>query len=327
MHDDFHTQNDFPAQTLPIPALPERAEAAPFVIEHRQEGTAGSSFRPSARLILTGRVRTSGLWQALTPEDFANLILILSFVTPNGWCRPTLPELADAMGVPPAKAKSRLDRLLRETWQEQPLVELLARPDGLDAYLPSRRLVAHEDAAAPEPVQAAPVRTPGREAVVAYSRARYAKTREDVERQIGEMMGWGPPDFAGDDPAVADGKRQAFEATTGFGMPKEQALDLLARFDLAAVESQIAWLPSRGAKNPARFLAAAIEGSYDRPLNLRRQTGMGANNAEGLLKAEGSPERGADTALGRDASADDTLLNTNDILLSNAKHFNNADTL
>ncbi len=264
MHDDF------PAQILPIPALPEhpepeRAEAAPFVIEHRQEDAADSSFRPSARLILTSRVRTSGLWRSLTPEDFANLVLILSFVTPNGWCRPTLPELADAMGVPPAKAKSRLDRLLRGTWQDQPFVELLARPDGLDAYLPSRRLVAHEDAAVPEPVQAAPVRTPGQEAVVAYSRARYAKTREDVERQIGEMMGWGPPAFVGDDPAVAEGKRQAFEAMTGFGMPKEQALDLLARFDLGAVESQIAWLPHRNAKNPARFLAAAIEGRYDAP--------------------------------------------------------------
>ena len=115
------------------------------------------------------------------------------------------------------------------------------------------------------------MRTPGREAVVAYSRARYAKTREEVERQIGEMMGWGPPAFAGDDPAVADGKRQAFQAMTGFGMPKEQALDLLGRFDLAAIESQLTWLPQRNAKNPARFLAAAIDGGYDPPLAFRRQ--------------------------------------------------------
>ena len=120
---------------------------------------------------------------------------------------------------------------------------------------------------------------PGREAVVAYSRARYAKPREEVERQIGEMMGWAPPDFAGDDPAVAEGKRKAFKAMTDLGMPKEQALDLLARFDLGDVERQIAWLPSRNAKNPARFLAAAIEGSYDMPLNLRRQTPTDGNAA------------------------------------------------
>ncbi len=278
MHDDFLAQNDFPTQNdilnqiLPIPAVPERAEAAPFVIEHRQEDAAGSSFRPSARLILTERVRTSGLWRSLTPEDFANLVLLLSFVTPNGWCRPTLPELADAMGVSQPKAKARLERLTQASWQGQPLAEVLARPDGLDAYLPGRRLVAHEDAVqAPEPSQEPHRPTPGREAVVAYSRARYAKTREDVERQIGEMMGWAPPDFAGEDPAVADGKRRAFKAMTDTGMPKEQALDLLARFDLGAIESQITWLPQRSAKNPARFLAAAIEGGYDRPLALRRQ--------------------------------------------------------
>ena len=277
MHDNFSAQNDLPAEVLTIPPSPEhpepeRAEAAPFVIEHRQEDSTGSSFRPSARLILTGRVRTSGLWRSLTPEDFANLALILSFVTPNGWCRPTLPELADAMGVPQAKAKSRLDRLLRGTWQERPLVELLARPDGLDAYLPGRQLVAHEDAASASEPPLEPQRpTPGREAVVAYSRARYAKSRVEVERQISEMMGWGPPAFAGDDPAVAEGKRRAYQAMNDLGMPKEQALDLLARFDLGAVESQISWLPQRSAKNPARFLAAAIEGSYDAPIAFRRE--------------------------------------------------------
>ena len=90
----------------------------------------------------------SGLWRALTPEDFKTLLLLLTFVTPNGWCRPTLPELADAMQVSHAKARARLERLTGMQWQGQPLAELLARPDGLDAYLPGRRLVAHEDAPA-----------------------------------------------------------------------------------------------------------------------------------------------------------------------------------
>ncbi len=249
------------------------AEDAPFVIEHhKEEYDPSGTFRPSARLILTPKVRTSGLWRALTPEDFKTLLLLLTFVTPNGWCRPTLPELADAMGVSYPKAKSRLERLTRATWQGQPLAETLSRPDGLDAYLPGRRLVAHEDAPVPTPPQPPPIRTAGREAVIAYSRARYAKSREEVERQIGEMMGWGPPSFAGDDPAVAEGKQKAFQAMTNVGMPKDQALDLLSRFELGEIERQIAWLPSRNAKNPARFLAAAIEGGYDRPLTLRRQS-------------------------------------------------------
>ncbi|MGI4791060.1 MAG: hypothetical protein ACRYFS_19715 [Janthinobacterium lividum] len=268
---------DEPIQTLHTPAAIGSPKNAPFVIEHRQEDRTGSTFRPSACLILTERVRTSGLWRSLTPEDFKTLILLLTFVTPNGWCRPTLPELADAMGASPPKARARLDRLLQTTWQGQPLAELLARPDGLDAYLPGRRLVAHMDAAkAPETPQETQRPTAGREAVIAYSRARYAKTRVEVEKQISEMMGWAPPDFAGDDPAVADGKRRAYKAMTDTGMPKEQALDLLARFDLGAIESQISWLPQRSAKNPARFLAAAIEGDYDRPLALRRAAGSPA---------------------------------------------------
>ena len=278
MHDrslpqDPHTQDP---QAL---AVLQSDRDAPFVIEHRQEDRTGAAFRPSARLILTDRLRTSGLWRALTPEDFKTLLLLLTFVTPNGWCRPTLPELADAMAVSHGKAKGRLERLLQTSWRDQPLATILPRPDGLDAYLPGRPLVAHENAPEPVSPEAAPARTPGREAVAAYSRARYAKTRAEVEAQIGEMMGCGPPAFAGDDSAVAEGKRRAFKSMTDVGMPKEQALDLLARFELGAVESQIAWLPSRNAKNPARFLAAAIEGGYDRPLSLRGQVGIVENNA------------------------------------------------
>ena len=274
------------------------AGSAPFLVEHRQEERALSgTFRPSARLILTERVRTSGLWNALTPEDFQTLLLMLTFLTPNGWCRPTLPELAQAMRVSHAKAKARLHRLAQVKWQGQPLVAVLSRPDGLDAYLPGRHLLAHENAPLDEPPQPVPVRTAGREAVIAYSRARYTKGREEVEREIAQRMGWAPPDFAGEDPAVAKGKQRACQAMTNVGMPKEQALDLLARFDLGAVESQIAWLPSRSAKNPARFLAAAIEGGYDRPLTLRGQAGMAENNAppenhaSPENKAEGSAQQ------------------------------------
>lgn len=278
MHDDASIY-DTSIQASPNAQAPND-QAAPFVIEHRQEDRAQSgTFRPSAKLLLTQSVRTSGLWRSLTPEDFKTLVLLLTFLTPNGWCRPTLPELSEAMQVSQAKAKARMDRLLQIQWQGQPLVQRLERPDGLDAYLPGRSLLTHENAPLPEPPQPAPIRTAGRDAVVAYSRARYAKPRAEVEREIGERMGWTPPDFAGDDPAVAEGKQKAYQAMTNAGMPKEQALDLLARFDLGAIESQIAWLPQRHAKNPARFLAAAIEGGYDRPLSLRKQ-GSGAEEQD-----------------------------------------------
>jgi hypothetical protein len=77
---------------------------APFVVQHRRQATAPSGdFVPEARLILTPALRTSGLWAQLPPEEFKDLLLILTFLTPNGWFRPTLPELADAIG--PAAAR------------------------------------------------------------------------------------------------------------------------------------------------------------------------------------------------------------------------------
>jgi hypothetical protein len=280
MNDEPNTEA-WQAQVQQAQQPPPGPQDAPFVIEHRQEDLRpDGSFRPSARLILTQRLRTSGLWRALTPEDFKTLVLLLTFVTPNGWCRPTLPELADAMGVSHGKARGRMQRLTAMEWDGMPLADTLARPDGLDAFLPGRRLVAHEDAPQRPPAQSLPLPTAGREAVIAHSRARYARTRQEVEAQIGQMMGWEPPAFEGDDPAVADGKRQAFKAMTDLGMPKEQALDLLSRFDLGAVERQIAWLPSRNAKNPARFLVAAIEGGYDMPVSLRRQGGEKGQGGE-----------------------------------------------
>ena len=258
------------------PQGPAPAEA-PFIVEHRREDlTPGGYFRPASRLVLTSALRTGGLWAALPPEDLKTLILMLTFLTPNGWCRPTLLELAQAMRVSQAKAKGRMERLTGTQWRGQPLVAELARPDGLGAYVPGRALVTHEDMPTPESSQPPSLPTAGREAVVTHSRARYAKTRAEVEAQIGELMGWAPPDFAGEDPAVAEGKRRAFQAITDLGMPRDQALDLLGRFPLEAVERQLTWLPLRGAKNPARFLAAAIEGDYEMPPGLRRAASLAA---------------------------------------------------
>lgn len=50
------------------------------------------------------------LRHALTPEDMKNLLL-LTFLTPNGWYRPTLPEISAAMQVSQRKARARMLRL------------------------------------------------------------------------------------------------------------------------------------------------------------------------------------------------------------------------
>lgn len=262
-----------PFEHNPIERHPEQAEPeAPFLIEHhRRDGTPDGSYRPATRLVITKALRTSGLWTALPPEEFKNFFLLLTFLTPNGWCQPALPELAHAMQVSPAKARSRLLRLAHLEWQGHPVVTELPRPDGLDAYAPGRHLFASCQMSPPEPFAAPLPPVAGREAVITHSRKKYAHTREQVEQDIAERMGWTPPAFADDDPAVAGAKRQAYERLTNLGLPKEQVVDLLARFDTDRIERQIKWLPHRNAKNQARYLVAAIENEYDEPLSLRAQ--------------------------------------------------------
>lgn len=243
---------------------------APFVVEHRREAGRGGDFVPSARLVLTPALRTSGLWGALPAEELKDLLLVLTYLTPNGWLRPALPELAGAMGTSSGTARDRLRRLARRQWRGGPVAVELPSGGGPEAYAPGNHLIAHEHGAAPqERGQAPPARTAGREAVLEYSRARYARTRQEVESEISQRMGWAPPAFAGEDPAMAERKRAAYTAMTDLGVAKEQALDLLARFDLERVERQVGWIGHRNAKNPGRYLAAAVKGDYEMPLGLR----------------------------------------------------------
>ena len=100
-----------------------------------------------------------------------------------------------------------------------------------------------------------------------------------------------PPAFEGEDLAVADRKRAAYEKMMALGVAKEQALDLLARFDVDRVERQVAWIGRRNAKNPARFLAAAVEGDYEAPPAARvRQAPAGGAEPDGRPRPNIDPD-------------------------------------
>ena len=263
-------------------------EETPFVIEHLQEErTASGAFRPSARLLLTPALRTSELWHTLPAEELRDLVLLLTFLTPNGRIQPTLPELAEAMHTSRTASRARLLRLTRRSWQGQPLVRELTRPSGLDAYLPAPTLLhiqkgpqqlaqqalkspqkAQEGLLAPSQAHGDP--PAGRDALIAHSRTRYAAPRAEVEADIARRMGWGPPAFDQDLPEVARRKQELYDKLSGQGMSKEQALDVLGRCDLGLVSRQMDWLPLRGAKNPARYLLAAIENDYEPPVTVRQ---------------------------------------------------------
>ncbi len=245
----------------------------PFVIEqYRGEQGTGGSFRPAARMLLTSTLRTSGLWSALPSDELRDLTLLLTFLSPNGRVQPTLPELAGAMQASHAQTRARMLRLSRRVWRGQPLIVELNRQSGLDAYLPGRNLleshqVTETPAAAAQTVLTEP--RAGRDVLIALSRARYATPRVEVEADIARRMGWGAPAFEDDPPDVAEEKRALYDKLSEQGMSKNQALDILGRFDLTVVRHQLEWMPYRAAKNPSRYLQAAIENNYDAPVAMR----------------------------------------------------------
>ena len=246
----------------------------PFVIEQYQsEQGAGGSFRPSARLLLTSALRTSGLWSLLSPDELRDLTLLLTFLSPNGRVQPTLPELAGAMQASHAQTRARMLRLSRRVWRGQPLIVELNRQSGLDAYLPGRNLLESYQLQQAPTVAQTVLTEPraGRDVLIAHSRTRYATPRAEVEADIARRMGWGAPSFEDDPPDLAKEKRALYDRLSEQGMSKNQALDVLGRFDLTVVRRQLEWMPYRAAKNPSRYLHAAIENNYDPPVAVRAE--------------------------------------------------------
>ncbi len=263
----------------------------PFVIEQYQsEQGVGGSFRPAARLLLTPALRTSGLWSVLPPDELRDLTLLMTFLSPNGRVQPTLPELAGAMQTSYVQTRARMLRLSRRVWQGQPLVVELNRQSGLDAYLPGGHLLGSQQiqempAAAAQTVLTEP--RAGRDALIAHSRARYATPRAEVEADIARRMGWGAPAFEDDPPDVAEEKQALYDRLSEQGMSKSQALDVLGRFDLAVVRRQLEWMPYRAAKNPSRYLQAAIENNYEAPVAMRVRPDVPGQSED--IKASAQP--------------------------------------
>ena len=274
------------------PTSPPSEFTTPFLVTHlRRDETPGGHFRPDAVVQLTPLLRTSGLLLALPPEEVKSLLFVLSFVTPNGQIAPTLHELADAMRLSPARARALLLRLVRRTWHAHPLAYERRRDSGLDVFTLAPHLFAmrHEPAAdplfSPPPPPAPPERaTTTRDAVLARSRATYARPRAEVEAEIARLNGW-------EYPFVPLGQRPGFDPATGStpalpedeqtaelrqqmrvaGMAEDTITGLLSRYDRDKIRQQLAWLPYRQAKDPARFLYSAIVHAYAEPPTLRNR--------------------------------------------------------
>ncbi|MCX6382466.1 MAG: hypothetical protein NT023_23805, partial [Armatimonadetes bacterium] len=216
----------------------------------RVEEGAGNHFRPKTAVILTSALRTSALIALLPEEEFKSLLCLLTFVNANGDCLPTLSQIATALGIPEGKAKARLERLQQFQWQGSPLIHRLKREMGMDAYTPSGQLLEVRHAPQANSAESSAIFAPmaTREAVIAHSRARYARNREEVEREIAERNGWeAPPEFATEEEKERNELQRRLCAT---GIPREQANEILEQFPPERIRRQLDWLPYRGARFP-----------------------------------------------------------------------------
>ena len=196
---------------------------------------------------------------------------MLTFLTANGNICPSVQELASAMQVSEGQARLRMERLIHSRFNEQPMVFLMRRETGRDAYGLSPHLMSNIHQKEQEPVSV-PLRVAGRDAIIAHSRKNYTKPRAEVEAMIAKQMGWEviePPDDP-EERAVWEAK----QSLRSLGANKDQIEKLLTNHSLEQIQEQLAWLPYRNANNPLRYLIAAIEGHYAMPLSLKHQSAL-----------------------------------------------------
>lgn len=260
---------------------------APFEIrvEHRDVDARGY-FRPQAHVAFAAPLREGGFLAALPPEALRDLLLLLSFVSPNGHCAPVLHQIAGAMRVSEGKARSRLRRLVDHRFAGRPLLVHGRTESGLEFFSPCPWLApAREDARATRPDSSPlPIRAASREAVIEHSRATYGRPREEVERQIEDALGYQRPRAVvalspEEEAALTEEERETrrereevWEQLRVVGLLPEQAQALLDGYDLLGIRRQLAWLPHRRAKNPAGMLLAAVKDNYEAPPGLWRSS-------------------------------------------------------
>ena len=261
----------------------DRMEAVafpPFLIEHRRRDVkANGTFTPITRLVITPALRAGNLLAELPDCEARSLLGLLTFLTANGHMETTAGQLADLLGISEAKAQARLARLCNIVWHDKPIVTERNHDNGLRGFVPSRHVVGVNAEGGDEEPEVSgtppPMLSPfaGREALIAHSRANYANPRAEVERAIAEQLGHGAEELHKykDNPSA--------QRLLAVGVRHDQVDALLASHTEQEITDQLDWLPMRGAKNPARFLVAAIENRYEPPARVRLERAVAAEEA------------------------------------------------
>jgi len=235
-----------------------------FAVEHRREGTRPTRFVPDTRLVIAPALRTEGFLAIVPDREFRALVAVLTFLTADGRIQATADQVARALGISEKHAAERLQALCRLSWRDTPVLVEITREQAPTFYAPGYGVVthAHEEKEGGNSVgESVPYATASREELIARSRDRYAKPLEEVERIVAGGLGHGESE-AGDGSPDATLRR----ALLGVGLTRDEADELLAGFPRDVIQKQLDLLPARGARNPARYLIAAIRGDYAAPV-------------------------------------------------------------
>lgn len=245
-------------------------QEAPFAIYIAHEDKVHGSWRPSAQLCVTPALRTSGFLAAIGLDEFKSLLLLLTFLSADGRCAVSVPQLAQSLRLSHGKTRARFERLTAVRWQGQAIVLHAKWGGGLDGFSPAPGFIPIIE----EPqngAQSPTLTVLPREVVIEHSRRTYARTREEVEREIEEMMNWRKKgELRPVQPARSPDEQKLHDELVAVGLLSEQAQELIKRFDVVRIRRQLVWLPLRMAKNKAGYLVAAIKDNYAPPRNAHR---------------------------------------------------------
>ena len=240
---------------LPLYATPGNPETALVLLQH-QPGQP-------AQLVLSPNLRISGLLRVLPPDLLQVFVALLTFQGAMGEVRAVVESIAEALGLHPDQVQQRLQLLAAYTFDGAPLIF----PSSMDAsssaeqtYSLSKRVGVPVNLTPPTQAKEKPYRAVPREEIVQRSRERYATPRAEAEVIVAEQLGNTPPE------PIPEGREgEAYHALLAVGVSEQDVRQLLVEFSIEAIETQLEWLPARGARNPARFLTAAIRGNYASP--------------------------------------------------------------
>jgi len=181
-----------------------------------------------------------------------------------------------------AKARSRMQRLGQFRFEGEPLIIPTQRGNGQEAYALRSQWVPVIEQPVEEP-KTPTIRAVPRQRIIEYSRNRYGKTREEVEKQIAELNGWtvrsndqtqAAPETEASEPATRieaehPHRKELRRCLQNIGIAPDQIEYLFSNFEAERIEKQLGWLPFRQVRNPSAYLVAAIVHDYEEPIYRR----------------------------------------------------------